>query len=117
MEGDEMSMDEEDLQTWIRVQVGKAELIPPTVLQKYYELHRLLEKRQNQSIQMLQLCRSLTACENIVTELYAGLGWDYEDSDSSEGNKPPGDGGKLCSARYSDVLFYKLMIKSTFFLF
>ncbi|XP_024154232.1 histone-lysine N-methyltransferase SETDB1-A isoform X2 [Oryzias melastigma] len=90
MEGDEMSMDEEDLQTWIRVQVGKAELIPPTVLQKYYELHRLLEKRQNQSIQMLQLCRSLTACENIVTELYAGLGWDYEDSDSSEGNKPPG---------------------------
>lgn len=52
-----------------------------------------------------------------MTELYAGLGWDYEDSDSSEGNKPPGDGGKLCLARYSDVLFYKLMIKSTFFLF
>ncbi|XP_023815909.1 histone-lysine N-methyltransferase SETDB1-B isoform X2 [Oryzias latipes] len=104
MEEDEMEMDAEELQMWVRDQVEKAELISPALLQKYDELHRLLEGRQNQTKRMLQLCQSLTACENLAKELYSGLGWEYEVLDSDEGNKPPSNGHTLPSSASSENL-------------
>ncbi|KAM4539701.1 histone-lysine N-methyltransferase SETDB1-B-like [Odontesthes bonariensis] len=84
MEGDEMEMSKEDLQRWIRDQVENTWRISPGLLEKYDLLQSLLEKREKQTADLLKLCQSVVAFEEIVKELYSLLGWDYRDSDSDD---------------------------------
>lgn len=56
MEGNEMEMTKDELRKWIRGKVMKNELIME-VVEKCNLLRSLLERRENQAVHLLQLCK------------------------------------------------------------
>ncbi|XP_061616312.1 histone-lysine N-methyltransferase SETDB1-A [Phyllopteryx taeniolatus] len=81
MEGNEMAMTQEDLQSWISETVQNMGVIPPDVLEQCNLLQPLLEKWKKQADRLLELSNSVAAYEAIVKEQYAFLGWEDTDDD------------------------------------
>nr|XP_057902997.1 histone-lysine N-methyltransferase SETDB1-A-like isoform X2 [Doryrhamphus excisus] len=89
MEGDEMEMTKEELQSWISERVQNIGVISPEVLEKCSLLRSLLDRRKKLAERLLKLCKSVAECEVIVKEQYALLGWEYKEtytSDSDDDN-------------------------------
>nr|XP_046273564.1 uncharacterized protein LOC124074563 isoform X2 [Scatophagus argus] len=83
MEGDEMEMTIEELRTWIRTKVKENKQISD-MTEKCNLLQSLLERKQNQAIHLMKLCKSVAACEAVVKKQYSLLGWDYREVESDD---------------------------------
>ncbi|XP_069032856.1 histone-lysine N-methyltransferase SETDB1-B-like isoform X1 [Embiotoca jacksoni] len=94
MEEDEMEMSKEEFQRWIQHEVKRGTLFSPDVPEKCTVLQSLLEKIEEQTADLLRLCKSVAACEEIVRKQYSLLGWTYSDTDSDDDDNP-----RVCGKR------------------
>ncbi|XP_034560543.1 histone-lysine N-methyltransferase SETDB1-A [Notolabrus celidotus] len=83
MEGDEIEMCKEELQTWIREMVKK-QLISTGLVEKCSLLESLLKRKKEQASKILKLCKSVAACEELLKKQYTLLGLEYKDTDSED---------------------------------
>ncbi|XP_030597349.1 histone-lysine N-methyltransferase SETDB1-B-like [Archocentrus centrarchus] len=81
MDGGEIEMSREELQSWIRNKVKKTKPVSSDMLEKCSQLQSLLQRREEQAANLLKLCESVAACEETVKKLYSLLGWEYGDTD------------------------------------
>ncbi|KAM9838793.1 uncharacterized protein ACBR49_017470 [Aulostomus maculatus] len=98
---DETEMTKRELQMWIRRKVNEIWLMARGVTEKYKLLRSLQEKRDKQACSLLSLIESVAACDAIVKEHYALLGWEYRHTDSDDSDNLSGDGNMPSTSRVS----------------
>ncbi|KAF7210929.1 histone-lysine N-methyltransferase SETDB1-A [Nothobranchius furzeri] len=86
MEEDEVEMSYKELQMWIRDQVEKSCLASFGGREYYYsQLQSLLKRKITQTEKLVSLCKSVSAFEQSVKELYSMLGLEYIGYDFNSG--------------------------------
>ncbi|XP_016896503.1 histone-lysine N-methyltransferase SETDB1-A-like isoform X2 [Cynoglossus semilaevis] len=84
MEEEEIELSTDELRNWIRAKIETCGLISPDLQKKCQVLQSLLEKRERQAARLLQLSKSVMACEAVVKKQYSLLGLEYTDTDDDD---------------------------------
>ncbi|XP_063754618.1 histone-lysine N-methyltransferase SETDB1-B-like isoform X3 [Eleginops maclovinus] len=91
MEVDEIVVSRNELQKLVKQKVKENKLIASDVLEKCILIQSLLDRKEQQAVELLKLCKSVSAFEAIVKKQYSLLGWEYRDTDSDDNVDCDGD--------------------------